>query len=730
MQLQWSLEHTVNSTLSVARGIIEAATKDNVQALALLACERFGATLAICPETCRKVEDLVIKTRPPAVIGFLSAVVGYSSNDCASELVRSLAGVQFFGLAASLVTSIGPFQGGNALEAMLAGSAVDKTLLPTARQLKDLLASLEHRCVGSGFADSVLGYQILLTKSRSLSDAQARDLWRGSALYPEPVGIAMLVDAFRQLSRIGDAQQITIKATACAPWVVAFTKWCLGHPPSIYFNDGSPLLQQSAVKVTIIVFREISGHSGIEIAVHREVDTPAELIRAREALEPYSGMISIENYGRWLFREYELASETGWKAIRQALPYALKQIITHFLSSSDAAIHSLTTRPTTSSAAFKAPPKKSEELLGLATSPFAPDSVISKMVARLLGLEQPPPLPSLREDLLIEHLPLVELYLRDAKEQCPCSKCTLSSDNSFPGCFVSRFFTTLAFIVTDIIALSLFDNSESLLVYMNHKRRSQYTGDQTTVAISKILRSGRTGQESLTGFLNWALILIGHKCEDMYSHEWVISSFQGQAVFPKLFETQVLKKRGYLTLSWAPGVLLHEGNIYTRGLYGRFEPTTNALPLLGAPKEVTEPINLVPSLKPVWRVTPSDLYLKIDLGLDSSLDNNLSFINTSAHQILHSMSMALVLESCPHDPSAALSQPDPFCEYSGPLIPYTESEWNGDPTSVQVVAVAGSCSLRMFTLSSIQSKAVLRGNACLSCCLDVCRRFDYKVIVC
>lgn len=441
-------------------------------------------------------------------------------------------------------------------------------------------------------------------------------------------------------------------------------------------------------------------------------------------------MISIENYGRWLFREYELASETGWKAIRQALPYALKQIITHFLSSSDVAILSLTTRPTTSSAAFEGPPKKSEELLGLATSPFAPDSVISKMVARLLGLEQPPPLPSLREDLLIEHLPLVELYLHDLKEHCPCSKCTLSSDNSFPGCFVSRFFTTLAFIVTDIIALSLFDNSESLLVYMNHKRRSQYTGDQTTVAISKILRSGRTGQESLTGFLNWALILIGHKFEDLYSHDWVISSFQGQAVFPKLFETQVLKKRGYLTLSWAPGVLLHEGNIYSRGLYSRFEPTTNALPLLGAPKEVTEPINLVPLLKPVWRVTPSDLYLKIDLGLDSSLDNNLSFINTSAHQILHSMSMALVLESCPHDPSAALSRPDPFCEYSGPLIPYIESGWNGNGTSVRVVAVAGSCSLRMFTLSSVQSKTVLRGNACLSCCLDVCRRFNYKVIVC
>ena len=132
VQLQWSLEQTATSTLSVGRGIIKAATKP------LLACERFGATLAMCPETCRKVEDLVIKTKPPSVINFLSAVVGYSPTDCASELVRSLAGVQFLGLATSLVTTIGAFQGGNALDAMLTGSAANRTLLPTARQLKDL----------------------------------------------------------------------------------------------------------------------------------------------------------------------------------------------------------------------------------------------------------------------------------------------------------------------------------------------------------------------------------------------------------------------------------------------------------------------------------------------------------------------------------------------------------------------------------------------------------------
>ena len=441
MQLQWPLEQTATSTLSVARGVIEAATNDNIQALALLACERFGATLALCPETCRKVEDLVIKTKPPAVIGFLSAFVGYSPTDCASELVRSLAGVQFLGLVTSLVTTIGAFQGGNALEAMLTSWAADKTLLPTARQLKDLLASLEHRCMRSGFADSVLGYHILLTTSLNLSGTQAHDLWRGCAQYPEAVGIAMLVDAFRQLSRIGDAQQVTIRTTACAPWIVAFTKWCLGHPPSIYFEDGHPLLEQSAVGVTVIVSRDIGDHSEIEIAVYREVDTPAELITARGMAEPYCGMVSIENYGRWLCRDYELASNIGFRAIQQALPYALKQIITHMQFSYTLADTKQTSQPqTSSSSTFRARSSKEEDLMGLATSPFAPDSVISEMTVRLLGLPHPLPLQPLPEGLLVGNLPLVELYIRDLKEACSCPKCSDSQSQHFLDCSVTGFF--------------------------------------------------------------------------------------------------------------------------------------------------------------------------------------------------------------------------------------------------------------------------------------------------
>lgn len=48
VSVQWALNETSDSAIKVARGVLQAATNDNVQPLALLAAEAFGSTLAIC----------------------------------------------------------------------------------------------------------------------------------------------------------------------------------------------------------------------------------------------------------------------------------------------------------------------------------------------------------------------------------------------------------------------------------------------------------------------------------------------------------------------------------------------------------------------------------------------------------------------------------------------------------------------------------------------------------
>ncbi|MCJ1471919.1 hypothetical protein MMC13_000560 [Lambiella insularis] len=177
-QLQWELAQTSDSALS---------------------------TLAICPETCRKVETQVIKIQTPvtSVITFLNAMVGYSAGDCATQLARRLAGIQFIGLAAALIPSYSLFDGATALAGMLRSSARDKTLLPPTRHLKDLLTSLEPRCVQMGFADLVLGWSQIISQQPELS-SERRILGAGNYI-PDLAGLKNLVDALRQLSRIGNA---------------------------------------------------------------------------------------------------------------------------------------------------------------------------------------------------------------------------------------------------------------------------------------------------------------------------------------------------------------------------------------------------------------------------------------------------------------------------------------------------------------------------------------------
>ena len=68
--------------VGVARGILEAATTDDVQVLAMLACENFGAIVAMSPESCHKAFLLCNRSQKSAMISFIKAQVGYRKGDC------------------------------------------------------------------------------------------------------------------------------------------------------------------------------------------------------------------------------------------------------------------------------------------------------------------------------------------------------------------------------------------------------------------------------------------------------------------------------------------------------------------------------------------------------------------------------------------------------------------------------------------------------------------------
>ena len=739
--LTWSLDSTASTTISVLKDVMRAATSDNVQPLALISCEKFGATLAMCPETNKKMEDLIVKVSGPKHLRFIKAQIGYSTNDAATQLSRSLAGVQFLGLTSALVSSMGTFEGANTLSIMLIDSASDKTLLPTPRQLKDLLGVMEHRFLRSGFADIWVGYQILL--SSGLKPSAHNDYNEGPyelddlTKLPASEGISQLVEAFRQLNRIGDATSITIRATSCAPWVMAFTRWCLGLPPSIVLPHGKTLPDQLGSPVTLFTVSSADG-SGFDISIHRSIGSPADLLRSQTSRLNHSRMITVECFGRKMCHAMGGENSMAYKAMCEALPYAVKQScelvqllepFVCFVGLPDSDVDETNDKKKEKAdrrAEQQAARKRALEIAARhRTQPF-PDDSISSVLTEVLKSQHYP--QRLGDHGPILDLPLVHQHLHSLATSCACQVCTgisipsLNPDRELWKCEKERFVSSIILYTADILAISLFEGPERLLV-SDCRFRGFEPFNPFQSAISDIVKSGAQTACRPWDIYVYALSLVGHKKDNLENS--VISSFKGQAVYPKVLETGDICQPGYLTLYWAPGLIYFDGEVYDRaiGPVDR-ELVTNPV-ITEIPRPVTEPLNLYPSMRMKWEVVRYDGFLVIVLTCGRSMG--------SAASILSNLTNALAI-SCPHDRALPLRRPDPKSRYID-LFSLAGNEASvSDPEGpVNLLAVDGDTNLRMFAMSTflpLEVPVIIRDNACLQCCLDLCQETGSRLLIC
>ncbi|KAI1180967.1 hypothetical protein F4777DRAFT_180952 [Nemania sp. FL0916] len=339
VQPVWSLGDTPGGILSVTRSIFQAATDDNIQPLAIIACEKFGNTLAICDDTRLKIEKTVVMKPTSRTINFLKAVVGFSDHDTATQLGRTDAGVRFLALAAALVTTMSPFGSGRTVEAMVRNTAADKGLLPTLTQFRDLLAVLEPRCQTCGFAESVLGWhQWLIEWFRThnhlddICEPNGHSYRLSETDVPAIEALEQIVNALRTIDRIGDAAVTGIEITAqcCIPWLIAFTKWSLGKPPSIYFYDGSSVLEQEGSQVKIFM-REppkdiFDDALQVKIKILHSVGSPMEFVEYGRG-EQLDGMVSITSFGKAWLQGKGLDLGLGKRTLLEIIPFAVSEAL-------------------------------------------------------------------------------------------------------------------------------------------------------------------------------------------------------------------------------------------------------------------------------------------------------------------------------------------------------------------------------------------------------------------
>ena len=722
----WALHETANSTISVAKGLIQAASSDNVQALALVACKAFGATLAVCPETCLKVERIAGMHHQSATVKFLKAQIGYSPGDSAAQLALDMSGVRFLGLAAALNT-LGAFQGALALESMLTSSARGEQPLPTVTQLKELLLALDYKLNRTGFAASLVGWGLFFTNHPLISAEEQTALSLQMAASPDET--KHLVRALRELARLGDATQVTVTVGIAAPWVTAFIKWSLGIPPSIYAKDGTPLLEQPGSRITLVVIPSRAFFDNMEITISREMDTVLEIVKAPSGQESWSGMVSVRTYAEHKIQHLEMHSGIAKQALYQALPYAVKQA-SHFLQPADLTDYAdlkpqwKSQRESRVVYEPKLRQQLPEELSPIAGKIFDSDSVLSAALSDFLGVRISTPLPVLSEGTLISDLSMMRLYRESVKSDCKCVECCGQSESLYSTCMWKGTLKNFSSIVADVLALSLLDCTEPVLVYI----KSRFQSPQPCLfdmRVDAVLAQGKSTLCCVEEVIDWALRLAGHGPSNKKGEDWIMSSYRGQTFYPRLFETETLEGQGLLVLSGAPGLLRHDGQVYQNATTARMERrlmprTLDSIMsrLSGVP--VRRPLNLLQEHSIKWQVAV------VEDGLQVAVLSTAAPATYNPFAILCAAVQSLYVEACPHRPDVPLAEIDQCATYTSPYFPWGEG--NERPTKLGVVPVHGNQGMRMLCLVG-GIAGVVQQNACLQCCLDVCRKANYPFVI-
>ncbi|ORY10159.1 hypothetical protein BCR34DRAFT_567224 [Clohesyomyces aquaticus] len=750
---QWQLNETANSGITIAKGVLRAATSDNVQPIAIISADAFGATLAMCQEAQLRVERAAIKDHTSYVVEFLRSSIGYAKDDCAIQLASSHSGLRFLGLAATLICMADTFTASQALELMITSSAARGQILPSTSQLQHLLVALEHKLNRIGFAESVIGWETFITEHPAVPD-KFRIFNRMAIDHPSKESMRALVDAFRNLDRLGSATSIEIKAGTCCPWVVAFTKWCLGEPPNIVLQNGTVLIGESQTAVTVVVImsviepvfgrEEATRHIDtivmeareveFEITVYRDLLEPRQLWSEKHSgaqQKPWHGMVTVESYGKRRLKEYGLIDN---KAFRQAIHHSVK------LVTSTIQAHHPRYRPLRQEfgGTLASGLRHENERMGplpsdLATyksTIFPADHDLRSTLCNFLGIQEDDhvPLPQLDKDSDLMSLPLVEIHVRKLKERCKCERCSGDLGEQLAECRITDFIDVLTQLTAEVIALSLFDCTEPILVHAGGARlpgTKALDRNDFIAATELVIRGAISASCTVAEIWNLALTLVGHNAgTNLKRRTWIASASRGQVMYPQIFDSAIIETRSVLKLGGGPGKLFHEGSSY-KFVCGETERQWNAAAksTVWINNPVDRPLNLVPNDSLEWQIRKGDDTLHLTCGT-TSLPKVFE-----PHWIVESLAQSVFLRSCAHPESRVLEKPDKYSFY---ITPYYSNIGHGSVRifegRVGIVAVADNDGLRLFALSC-GSPGVIRGKACIKCCLDLCRLAGFEYVI-
>lgn len=571
VSLQWSLDQTSDSLIGISRGFLQAATSDNVQALALLACESFGTVVARSPESCYKVFLLSDRNHESAAITFLKASVGYSKGDCGYQLARSDAGQRFLGLAACL-GSLGAWNAAVILHRLIKRTAKDNLLVPTTQHLKHLMQALDDRLTRAGFCDSVVGWAKIFVDEMAASGDGGQhprlDNERHGVALPPLDTVMGLTEALSHIARVGEeggSARVRILTTAGqAAWFVAFVKWCLGAPPRIVLHQGRALGSEATSPVTFELVRSTGRAQETRIETYDYANELKEVVRAASSLDRVRGMVTVGTFGQAMMRQrFGTPKDLKYRACAQALPHAC-DLVRHRLRVCRESSAARTWIADSSNARSLSQPTGGTAALGQVFP--AMDKIERKIHEyRQLDADQLVASPLMPPGSMIETVPLVSLVKSQLRQVCSCRRCQNTGTSANKPCLFIEFLSDISRCVAEVMTLSILNpiDPDGVLVYfgcdtwgtfvMRVRELLQCVGDGPVATYPSC---------STSDILHHVTRLLGHEKLEMSS--WVMSSYHDQTIYPRLLSTQVVQHNDILSLDCIPGYIMWGTERYSR----------------------------------------------------------------------------------------------------------------------------------------------------------------------
>ncbi|CAF9921144.1 hypothetical protein IMSHALPRED_005094 [Imshaugia aleurites] len=730
------------------RGLLQAATSDNVQPLALHACEELGTRLPVLNTATRiKIERLAARNQNQT-LKFVKAQVGFCAGDSADMLGKTDSGLSFLCLAAVLVSWGQGMQAAKLLENLVRQHPKDEQPLPTLLQLNDVLRALKPKLADSGLTRDVVGCHDWCS---SFLQPVSNDMGIVNFVStPGAAGVQHLLDAFNQCFRLGD-DSCTVRVDAwgtCLPWVIAVTKWLLGDFPNMWLLDGSHFIKSSLPKVSVF---EADGRSCSKVSISRRLNSLDQLISTSETRESASinGMLNAQLW-------------TKFQLLKLALPKSLCAQMLYFVTKYLVPKVILCQRM--EEMVQRTDGADIDELL-----PSAFPDQTTRLAAMQYLLGENVVLPNEDPDFKILSDDITKAY-RCSRCKCLVEGVDPSQDRDVEFQYRHRHhrFTkpclevSLGILAADLLSLTIFASEYQTRRFPMLScspqvgfRKSDSEGiDVIEGAIGRthswqglITHGWRRIMMQELHFLSCnsraifehALELTGSSSES----ETILSSANGQVIYPSILDTGALRENAYLQLSYTSGCLMWDGLVLgalvSNGVSVQcpsswaqdvaLRPTSPATKVEYSPRQnfvqtKTMSLTLGDLQHAGWQYSLNTKAWFPNMGPATAATRN--GFNFKVWDLIDGISQTIFSHPCDHkhdSPAGAL----------GDHFIFVEPDWFGSykvGDQSLLIDHRGNSMWQIQRLAMAWECCVLHREGCISCALAVAKRLNIKMVVC